>query len=184
MKLTHQPIILTTLSMGLLSGCFGDLDDIKQHMASVAAATPAVIEPIRNVKEFAHVKYISADKRSPFLEPKPEAIAEKLGQLQDCLHPDRARQKEPLELYSLTNLRMKGTLGYAGDQWALVESTTDGSVYRVSKGNYLGLFHGKITAVLDNQLRFTEMVPDGTGCWKERATVIDMSEAGESNASK
>jgi type IV pilus assembly protein PilP len=187
MKLTpiqapiHIPIkvIFAGLSISLLSGCFDDLDDIKMHMDQVAASTPAIIEPIPDVKKFAHVKYSGFDKRSPFLEPKPEAIIEKLSQSLDCLSPDSRRTKEPLEKYGLANLRMKGTMGYADDIWALVESSTDRSVYRVSVGNYLGIFHGKITAVKTDEVQLTEMIPDGTGCWKERSTVIYLVEAGE-----
>ncbi len=169
-------LIVTLGCTLLLSGCFDDLDDIQAFMTQVKAATPAVIEPIPAVKEFAHVKYSAFDKRSPFLRPKAEAVSEKRESVQDCLQPEVGRNKQPLEKYALSNLRMKGTLGYKGDPWALVESTTDGSLLRVSIGSYLGLFHGQITAVLDDQVQLMEMIPDGTGCWKKRAAVIDMVE--------
>lgn len=160
----------------MLSGCFDDINDIQAFMAKVDRDTPRGIEPIPAVKEFAHIAYSGGDKRSPFSKPKAEAIQDKLAQLQDCLQPSRQRTKEALEKYSLTNLKMKGTMGYADDTWALIESLSDNSLHRVSVGNYMGLFHGRITKVNGEQVHLIEMVPDGTGCYKERNTVIDMSD--------
>lgn len=174
-------LMILALPTFLLTGCFDDLDDIKLHMATVAAATPAVIEPMPAVKEFAHFKYDSFDKRSPFLRPKAEVVLEKVGRAQHCLQPERGRVKEPLERYALASLKMKGTLGYEGDTWALVESITDQTLYRVSTGHYLGLFHGKITRVLDNQIQLTEIIPDGTGCYKKRTTTLEISEVQDAN---
>ncbi|MFT5162981.1 MAG: type IV pilus assembly protein PilP [Alteromonadaceae bacterium] len=160
-----------------LTGCFDGLDDINAYMQSVKDTTPAGIEPIPDVKVFAHVKYDAFDKRSPFLKPKPEMVAQKVGLSKNCLQPDSGRKKQPLERYGLANLKMKGTLGYNDDLWALIESTTDGSLYRVSVGNYLGLFHGEITAVEDQKVQLVEMIPDGAGCWKQRATALNMVES-------
>lgn len=167
----------------MLSACFDDISDIQAYMAKVDRDTPRGIEPIPDVKEFAHIAYSGGDKRSPFSKPKAEAIQDKLAQLQDCLQPNRKRVKEALEKYSLTNLKMKGTMGAVGDSWALIESLSDSSLHRVGIGNYMGLFHGRITQVSDEQVHLIEMVPDGTGCYKERNTVIDMSDgSGEQNA--
>jgi type IV pilus assembly protein PilP len=170
-------LLMITLSATLLAGCFDDLTDIKAYMKKVEVDTPAGIAPIPEVKEFAHVKYAGSTMRSPFAKPKAEAIQDKMAQMQDCLQPQRQRQKEPLEKYALTNLRMKGTMGYDKDPWALVEAASDGSLHRVSIGNFMGLFHGRITAVLDDQVQLLELVPDGTGCWKERETMVNMSES-------
>jgi type IV pilus assembly protein PilP len=175
---------LVLISVFVLSGCFDDLTDIKAFMTEVKERTPAHIEPIPAVKEFAHVLYGSGDLRSPFAPPKAEEIQDKLAQLQDCLQPVRGRVKGPLEKYALSNLKMKGTLGYSDDSWALVEAATDRSLHRVSTGNYMGLFHGRITAVKDDKVHLQEMVPDGTGCWKQRTTIVDMNVSEASDESK
>jgi len=159
-----------------ITACFDDVSDIQAFMAQVDRTTPRGIEPIREVKEFAHIKYIADGVRSPFSKPKAEAIQDKLAQMQDCLQPDRNRAKEPLEKYALTNLRMKGTLGYNDDPWALIEAASDGSLHRVSVGNYMGLFRGRITAVSNAQVKLLEMVPDGTGCFKERTSTVQLSD--------
>ncbi len=167
-----------------LTGCFDDMSDIRAFMQQVETETPRGIEPIPEVKEFAHVEYKSAGKRSPFSRPKAEAIVDKLAQMQDCLQPDRKRVKEPLEKYAISNLKMKGTMGYRDDPWALIEASADGSLHRVSVGNYMGLFHGKIVEVSGDVVKLLELIPDGTGCWKERETVLDMNESETSDESK
>ena len=175
--------LLALISCLLLTGCFDDLTDIKEFMQDVERDTPKGIEAIPEVKEFAHVKYESSGKRSPFSKPKAEAIQDKLAQIQDCLQPDRKRVKEPLEKYGLSNLKMKGTMGYQGDPWALIEASADRSLHRVSIGNYMGLFHGRIIKVMPDQVTLQELIPDGTGCWKERTTVLDINDSGESDES-
>lgn len=175
--------VLIVCATMMLSGCFDDVSDIQAYMAKVDRDTPRGIEPIPDVKEFAHIAYSGGNQRSPFSKPKAEAIQDKLAQLQDCLQPDRKRSKEALEKYSLTNLKMKGTMGYADDSWALIESLSDNSLHRVSVGNYMGLFHGRITQVSNEQVHLIEMVPDGTGCYKERDTVIDMSDGSDGQSS-
>jgi type IV pilus assembly protein PilP len=169
--------VLVGLSCLLLQGCFDDVSDLKAFMAEVDRNTPRAIAPIIPVKEFAHINYGGIELRDPFAKPKAEAIIDKRAQLLDCLQPDRNRDKEALEKYGLTNLKMKGTMGYNKDPWALIEATSDGSLHRVSVGNYMGLFHGRITQVLHDQVQLVEMVPDGTGCWKERDMTVNMSNA-------
>ena len=70
---------------------------------------------------------------------------------------------------------MRGTLGDQADIWALIEAT-DKSLHRVSKNNYLGLFHGRVINVDPQQVELLELIPDGAGCWKERTTLLQMSE--------
>ena len=170
-----KKLVMAGLSCVLLSGCFDDVSDIKAFMAEVDRNTTRAIEPIRPVKEFAHIHYGGNDLRDPFAKPKAELIEDRRATLLDCLQPDRNREKEALEKYGLTNLKMKGTMGYEKDPWALIEAVSDGSLHRVSVGNYMGLFHGRITQVVHDQVLLVEMVPDGTGCWKERNMTVNMS---------
>ncbi len=159
----------------VLSGCYDDIGEIQQYMKTVKASTPSSIPPLPEAQPFVHISYQSANARSPFSEPKPEAIQEKFTQSQDCLSPDPTRRKEPLEKFALDNLKMRGTLGDQADIWALIEAT-DKSLHRVSKNNYLGLFHGRVINVDPQQVELLELIPDGAGCWKERTTLLQMAE--------
>jgi type IV pilus assembly protein PilP len=167
------PILCASLL--LLQGCYDDLTDIQQFMNTVKTSTPAKIPPLPEVKEFVHISYKSAQSRSPFSAPRPEAVQEKYAQIQDCLSPDPARRKEPLEKYALDNLKMRGTLGDENDIWALIEAS-DKTLHRISKNNYIGLFHGRVINVDPAQVELLELIPDGAGCWKERTTVLPMAE--------
>jgi type IV pilus assembly protein PilP len=53
-------------------------------------------------------------------------------------------------------------------------------LHRVSKNNFLGLFHGRVITVEPNQINLIELIPDGAGCWKERTTTVLMAAADSS----
>lgn len=165
LKLKIKVMVLT--SSVLLSGCFDDTTDIKAHMTQVQATTTSYIEPMPEVKPFNHVAYSADDQRSPFVLPKAEVIQQKIQQMSGCLSPDANRRKQPLEKYALSDLVMRGTLGDNGSLWALLEAS-DLTLHRVSEGNYLGLYDGKITQVSAKNVKIIELTPDGAGCWVER----------------
>ena len=169
-----RPISVVGLSL-LLSGCFNDLSGVQQYIAEVKASTKARVEPLPEVKEFVHIPYRSQDVRSPFAAPRPEAVQDKFLQVQDCLHPDPRRRKEPLEKYALDNLKMRGTLGDTGNIWALIEAS-DKTLHRVTLSNHVGLFHGRVINVEPTHIELLELIPDGAGCWKERTTMLQMTD--------
>lgn len=166
---------LIALFILCLQGCYDDVSDIQQYMNDVKNKAPVKIEDLPEVKSFVHVEYDARIARSPFELPSPEAIEENYIPVQNCLAPDPRRRKQPLEKFALDNLSMKGTLGTNNQIWALVEAT-DGSLHRVTKDNYIGLFNGRITSVTDNQVELIELIPDGAGCWKERTAAVLMAE--------
>jgi type IV pilus assembly protein PilP len=167
-------VVLLTVSV---SGCFDDTTDLRNHIATVQANTPNIIEPIPAISRFDHFDYSAQTLRSPFDKPKAEAIQQKIQQMSGCLSPDPRRRKQPLEKFSLSNLSMRGTLGEQGIIWALVEAS-DATLHRVAVGNYLGLNNGRITAVSQQNVKVIELIPDGAGCWVERETVVKMVKSG------
>lgn len=159
-----------------LAGCFDDTSSIREHIAHVQATTSTRIEPMPEVPVFNHYEYEAQNMRSPFDLPQAEAIQEKLQQTSGCLSPDPRRRKQPLEKFAISDLIMRGTLGELGITWGLVEAS-DFTLHRVSVGNYVGLYNGKITAVNQKSVSVVELIPDGAGCWVERETVITMKES-------
>ncbi len=157
--------ILTTSLQ--LAGCFDDTSDIRAYMEQVKSKTTRHIDPMPEVKPFHHIEYSASELRSPFILPKAAVIQQKMQQMSGCLSPDVSRRKQPLEKYALSDLTMRGTLGDDGALWALVEAS-DLTLHRVSKGNYLGLFNGRITEVDAKTVKIIELSPDGAGCWVER----------------
>lgn len=167
--------ILLPISLVMLSGCYDDTSDLQRFMADVQATTKSSVQPIPEIKEFEHFAYSATELRSPFVAPKPEAIRETLQQVSNCLHPDPTRRKQPLEKFALDNLRMAGVMGGDVQMWGLVQAT-DSTLHRIGVGDYLGLFHGKVTQVTESYIELLELIPDGAGCWKERTTKLQMSD--------
>lgn len=166
----------------LLVACNDDTAEQKEFIDQVKASTTPKVKPIPELREFEHFEYSAGKMRSPFVAPQPEVIQNNLVQVKNCLHPDPDRVRQPLEKYPLDNLAMKGTLGSASKTWALIKAA-DETLYRVSVGDYLGLYHGEIKRVHDNYIELIELIPDGSGCWKERLTKLEMLEASANGAS-
>lgn len=164
-------IPILTLLLVFLQGCTNDISDVEQFVASVKMIRGTGIEPMPEPSEFIHFEYSAAFLRSPFDQPQQELTIDVITQSRDCLQPDVNRNKSVLEAYGLENLVMMGSLGLSDDLWALVKTAT-GEVYKVKKGNYIGLFHGLITRVSEQQIELTEVVPDGSGCWMERSNSL------------
>ena len=165
-------------SILMLTACFDDLSDIHQFEEEVKANTRTRIEPLPELREFQHIAYQSNQARSPFTLPRREAIEERFVQQQDCPHPDPNRRREPLESFALDNLVMRGTLGDSTQLWALIQAD-DQTLHRVTSGHYMGLHHGKVQRVTPTHVELLEMIPDGSGCWQERTTTLQM--AGSAN---
>ncbi len=167
--------IVLLLAGSLLTACYDDVSDIQQFMNQVKTGTPVKVEPIPAINEFEHVEYLMSANRSPFDLPSPEVIQENYEPAQNCLAPDPRRRKQPLEKFALDNLSMRGTLGTDAEVWALIQAS-DGSLHRVTEGNYIGLYHGRITSVNDSRVVLTELIPDGAGCWKERTASVQLAD--------
>ncbi|MGB2739782.1 MAG: pilus assembly protein PilP [Cognaticolwellia sp.] len=173
-------ILLTSV---LLTGCFNDTDDLKQHVADVQSNATSSISPMPKMMVFDHFDYSAQSLRSPFDAPEPEAIQQKIQQMSGCLSPDPRRRKQPLEKFALSDLMMRGTLGELGVTWALVEAS-DSTLHRVAVGSYVGLYHGRITTVSQDNVKVLELIPDGAGCWVERETVVTMTETSAEGQTK
>ncbi|WP_115717185.1 pilus assembly protein PilP [Gallaecimonas mangrovi] len=157
-----------------ISGCNDDIGDLQAFITQVKKRPVPPIEPMPELKPFEHFRYQPGDRRSPFSPPSPELLAENAGKNNpDCLQPDFDRVKEPLEQFPLDTLAMKGTLGNAKELWALV-GAGDGNLYRVTIGNYVGLYNGLIQEISQNAIKVRELVPDGAGCWLVREASLEL----------
>ncbi len=167
-------LITLTAAVLLLSGCIGDRADLEDFVTSTKAQPVAPIPPLKEPPQFEHFDYQADMMRSPFVPPSRELTEEVIDTTKDCLQPDLKRRKGRLETYTLDNLTMRGTLSEDKVVWALVE-TTDGNVYRMGVGEYLGLYHGRIAKVSAQYIDIIELVPDGSGCWTERNSSLELT---------
>jgi type IV pilus assembly protein PilP len=70
---------------------------------------------------------------------------------------------------------MVGVLQMGSHKYGLLQ-VPDGRVHRVEVGNYVGQADGHITAVTDDRISLTEVVPDGLGGYIERQEAIGLRE--------
>ncbi|MGN5137728.1 pilus assembly protein PilP [Aeromonas sp. 164P] len=164
----------------LLAACNGQ-EDMDSYVAQTKAKPPIPIEPLPELKPFAPMQYQQRELRSPFMTPQPEAkvgSANTAKNLPDCAQTLMEREKEVLENYSLASLSMHGSLGKAGQLWALI-STPDGKSMRVGLNQHMGLDQGRVIKITDTAVDLLETIPDGKGCWVTRETQLAMANVQE-----
>ena len=158
----------------LLAGCSRDMYDLEQWVEEIKSRPAVRIEPLPQVKPYETFVYSAHGERSPFTPSAPvrQVVADDGS---GGVRPDTDRNREYLEDFPLDTLRMVGTVTMGGETYALILST-DGAVYRVTVGNYLGQNHGRITAISETTVTLIEIIPDGMGGWTERAAAVALSE--------
>lgn len=158
----------------LLTACVGDRSDLELFVTTTKSQHVAHIPPLKEAPKFEHFIYQADLMRSPFVPPSRELTEDIIDTTKDCLQPDLKRRKGRLETYALDNLKMRGTLSETESIWALVE-TNDSSVYRLGVGEYLGLYNGRIAKVTQQMVQVIELIPDGSGCWTERSSNLELT---------
>lgn len=160
---------------GLLSGCGGDRkEQLEEYVKEVKSKSIGSVEPLPEVKPYKTFVYSAFDLRSPFEPPEPpkQVLVESS---ENGISPDQYRRKEPLEQFALDALRMVGTLERQNQIWVVIVDT-EGTVHRVTQGNYVGQNHGKIRKVTEEKVFITEIVPDAQGGWREQEAAMTLVE--------
>ena len=154
----------------LLAACANnDMSDLRTYVDEVRGRPPSGIEPIPEIKQAIGFVYEDKGRRDPFTPPEAENEAAE-AVLDNGIRPDPNRRKEELESFTLDSLRMVGTLEQNDETWALIK-TKDGTIHRVSPGNYMGQNDGKITRISEDKIELIEIVPTGNGFLEREAAV-------------
>ncbi|MGQ8365978.1 pilus assembly protein PilP [Glaciecola sp. 1036] len=174
-KIYLLPLVIT------LTACSADIDDLVVYTQQVRTNTQVNIEPYPKFEPLASVQYSAGDRRSPFRRSENRQPTAQVVQTPNCQQPNLQRRKQPLESYGLDALQMSGVFTTNGKRFALIKAN-DGSLHRVSVGDYVGLFHGRVVQITKSEVVIKEMLPDGTGCWKSKTANLSMSTVtGEDN---
>jgi type IV pilus assembly protein PilP len=156
-------------ALTLLAACSGRDAALNEFIDTTKAEPGGRVEPLPEVKPFDTFAYSAAAKRSPFV-PGGSGTNSSAG-----VRPNVNRPREFLEQFSLDTMKMVGTLQLGGRKFGLLK-VPDGRVHRVEVGNYVGQSDGRITAIAENKINVTEVVPDGLGGYIERPAAIGLSE--------
>ncbi|MDD5329477.1 MAG: pilus assembly protein PilP [Sulfuricella sp.] len=165
--------LLLVACLGLTACSGSGMDDLKKFIADSGEGLHGKIEPLPEIKPYESFGYGAFDLPDPF---KPRKLLPSKGG--GGFQPDLNRSKEKLEEYPLENLKMVGTLKQNNITYGLVK-TSDGSLYRVKIGNYMGQNFGIITKIAETELVMTEIAQDASGNWIERNTSINLAEGPE-----
>jgi len=173
--------LLFIATMTTLAGCTAQVSDLREYTTQVKANTQVNIEAYPEFQAQPPFAYSANDRRSPFIRPRiAEQTVVEVAKA-NCLQPNFSRQKEPLESYGIDAITMSGMFNTNQKQWVLFK-TNDGSLHKASNGNYIGLFNGRISAISNETVTITELLPDGAGCWQQKETKLTMASlAGEND---
>lgn len=163
------PLLL--VSLFLLAGCSQDqYSDLREFMANTGSTAQPALEPLPEVKPQTTFTYDPGDSPDPF-QPRSLKQAKAGGAFQ----PDLNRPKGPLEQFPLDGLRMVGTISKDNQQFALVRTPVN-TLFRVKKGDYMGLNFGLVIGISDVSIELRETVQDGVGDWTETKATLDLQE--------
>ncbi len=156
----------------IISGCGANIDELDRWMKDKERTLPRQIEQLPQVKPFTPFTYTGIDLPDPF-KPRPLGTKRPGGGLNSpALNPDR--RKEPLESFTLEQLKMVGLLQRGKETIALVRA--EKTIYQVRKGNYIGQNYGLVTEITEGEIKLKEIVPDNQGELIERETAIQLVE--------
>lgn len=158
-----------------LAACSGEEhSDLKQFVKDSENLPRGRIPPVPEAKPYEPFTYEAFDLTDPFKPRKIEPPKNAGG----GVRPDFNRRREPLEAYSLENLKMVGTLQQKKQVFALVK-TPDNNLFRVKPGNYIGQNFGRITSISDTNIKLREIVQDSSGNWEEKDQVLQLQDEPE-----
>jgi type IV pilus assembly protein PilP len=158
----------------LLSACAGDnMQDLRKFVSDVKARKPKPIDPLPQLKQIETFVYDSTGLRNPFSSSQVSSTPV-VGVVGSGPRPDPNRRKEELESFALDSLRMVGTLDLQDNVWGLVLDR-EGTIHRVTAGNFMGEHDGQITRITENHIELTELVADGRGGYIERQASLALT---------
>jgi len=162
-----------------ITACGNNIAELEQYAEQVKNNPRGVVAGIPEPIIYATFSYPQANK-DPFDPNVISAIFDNNDIAisvppKDMIAIDQHRSREFLEGFPLDSLSMVGTLQQDGQLWALIQ-TTDGTVQKVTTGNYVGMNSGEIKVITGNDIALTEKVRDGIGGVIERFAMIRIAE--------
>lgn len=163
LKVKNSTLVIL-ITIGLV-GCNANQDSLQQFVLN----TESSYEPQKVAERLIHssdvVVFQESSSHSPFSLPKM-ATQQSPERGQSCWQP-KARTKQGLELYRVSELQVKGIMSKNGKMTGLV-LLPNRRVVKVEEGHFLGENNGQIKQITENALIVGETLSDGLGCWYQR----------------
>lgn len=168
-----KKLSIVLMSFALFSCVEVQIDDLQKFVQETKSKVYPLNDKVPTLKKIDALAFTQVDGRSPFSKPKAEVAKAVKAAPKSCPQPNFERKKQPLEMYSLENMQMRGTLLINEELWALVQ-VSGGEIHKVRPGHYLGLNYGKVLKIRKNKIELLELASDSNGCWQERMTQITL----------
>ena len=171
-RLKFSGLILLLAATALLTACQPPQDDLSRYIAEVKERPATPIPPIPPVRTYTPYQYEGLMGRDPFRQAMSDG-SEQVAETGNASgpRPDLQRPREYLERFELDTLEMVGTFNKESNEWALIKDP-DGTIHRVSVGNYVGMNHGKVSSITNDEVNLSEFISDGVGGWLVRDASI------------
>ncbi|MEH6453538.1 MAG: pilus assembly protein PilP [Psychromonas sp.] len=166
-----RKLIILFMTFPLFSCNEADLGDLNTFVVEAKSRSYPINDKVPTLKKIDALAFTQESARNPFSEPQAEIVTPVANAPKSCPQPNFDRKKQALEMYSLDNLIMRGTLNVDDQTWGLVQ-VSGGELHRIRVGYYLGLNHGKVLNVTKGKIELLELAADMDGCWQERVTQI------------
>lgn len=162
----HKSLLIALVG-ALLAGCQANDESLTDYIRDVENQAKRDVERLKPADKYVAVIYKPQVQRAPFELPQEAAIATQPIARKDCWQPPSRARSSKLEKFPLSQLRLKGVMGMGNMVSGLVQAS-NGTVYKVAPGQYLGRNNGKVTQITHSYLLINETLPDGLGCWQKR----------------
>lgn len=153
----------------LMAGCDSRVDHVESEMSRVQQDPPLPVKAAPVFDKVPAFSYSAQALRSPFLQSSLyQELKVRAGNKVTLNH---AHVAEPLELYPLDSLLMRGILQENTKISALIQAPNK-QVYRIGVGSYMGLNQGRVISLTPERIQLVEIVSDGQGGYVERPRTL------------
>lgn len=155
----------------LMSGCASEEHvELKAWMAEQTKTMKGKVPPLPEISPFPVVGYETDSMTPPFSTGKivtAEAVADKSA-------PDQNRPLQPLEAFSIEELKVSGIILAGNLPYALIQTPAPNKPKHVRVGEYMGKSFGKIISITKDSVTVLETIKDTNGAWvpQERSLVV------------
>ncbi|RUO76660.1 pilus assembly protein PilP [Pseudidiomarina taiwanensis] len=166
-------VLIATIGL-LLGGCSqANLSDLQAYTAEVQQLPAPPLPPAPEIPELERVSYSGKQARDPFIQTAMRAQTQTISAA-SCPQPNVRRVRHPLESFALDQLTFSGTIRNGDDGYLALLISNEGRLYRVKRGDYIGIDQGEVIAISPDQIVLNEWISTGDGCWQRRETKINL----------
>lgn len=165
----NHRLMYCAMTVLLMSGCDSRVDYVEAEMSHIQQQPPLPLPAAPVFDKVPQFEYAAQGLRSPFLQSS--LFTELKVRAGKKVSPNPAHVAQPLELYPLESLLMRGVLQDSGKMSALIQAP-DKQVYRISVGSYMGLNQGRVVTLTPERIQLIEIVSDGQGGYVERPRTL------------